>query len=361
MVNRNVQLSFFFVAFGLLALLGFLIVQPYINILVLAGTFAIIFYPLYQKILKHWHGRFPSLASLVTVLIASLIIFIPLGFMGTRLFNEAVSVYDTLSDPAQSEVPPLGNEQASDNRFIANLQQRINAGITNAAANFDRYAQSVLGSILSNAGKLAQEVAYFGLALFLWFLSFYYFLRDGERLKKIAVAFSPLSDRYDLEIVRRVQTSVRSVIGGSLIVAVIQGVLAGVGLAIFGVPNPAIWGFVAVIAALVPTIGTALIMLPAVGYLFIINETMPAVGLLVWSLLVVGSIDNVIRPKLIERGIHIHPLTILLSVLGGIAFFGPVGFLTGPIIMSLLAEFIDIYQEMVLHKQPHHDADIGSA
>jgi predicted PurR-regulated permease PerM len=214
--------------------------------------------------------------------------------------------------------------------------------------------------VLDNAGRLFQEIAYFGLAMFLWFLSFYYFLRDGQQLKKILVAFSPLSDRYDLEIVKRVQISVKSVIGGSLIVAVIQGVLAGVGFAIFGVPSPTIWGFVAIIAALVPTVGTALIMLPAVAYLFITNNTVPAIGLLLWSLLIVGSVDNIIRPKLIERGIHIHPLMILLSVLGGIALFGPVGFLTGPIIMSLLAEFVDIYQEMVLHKHPVHASEPGS-
>jgi predicted PurR-regulated permease PerM len=87
-------------------------------------------------------------------------------------------------------------------------------------------------------------------------------------------------------------------------------------------------------------------MLPAVAYLFLVNETVMGIGLLVFSLIIVGGIDNILRPKLIQRGSGLHPLAILLSVLGGIAFFGPVGFLTGPIILSLLLELLRVYREM---------------
>jgi predicted PurR-regulated permease PerM len=149
----------------------------------------------------------------------------------------------------------------------------------------------------------------------------------------------------------RIVVSVNSVVGGTLIVALIQGVLAGIGFAIFDVPNPAVWGSFAVIAALIPTVGTALIMFPAALYLITVNQPLAAGGLILWSVLLVGGIDNIVRPKLIERQTNIHPLAVLLSVIGGIAFFGPMGFLTGPIVLSLLIELLNVYKEMAVEQQ----------
>jgi predicted PurR-regulated permease PerM len=351
MTNRAIQLSFFFLVFGIALVLGFFIFKPYLNVLVMAATFAVIFYPLYQKLNKRWNNKYPSLASLVTVVIASLIIFVPLSMLSAQVYRETTQIYSHLNEAQQNEQAPLGEAEETDNQFILELREKVDAALTQVTLNIDRYAQQTLGWILDNAGKLSQSVAHVGLAIFIWILSFYYFLRDGHRLRELFIVFSPLSDRYDVEIVNRVVGAVKSVVGGSLIVAVLQGIACGIGLWIFGVPAPAIWGAVSVIAALVPTIGTALVMLPAIGYLFLLGHNVPAVGLLIWALVVVNLIDNVLRPKLIERGINVHPLTILLSVLGGIAFFGPVGFLTGPIIISLLSEFLQIYNKMVLHHE----------
>jgi predicted PurR-regulated permease PerM len=231
------------------------------------------------------------------------------------------------------------------------------ATIIEVVNNVDRYAQQTFGWVLNNVGQFSQGIATIGLGIFVWLLAFYYFLRDGHRLKELFIIFSPLSDKYDNEIVNRVVTAVKAVVGGSLIVAVLQGIAAGVGLWIFGVPAPAIWGSVSIIAALVPTVGTALVMIPAVGYLFILGQTLPAVGLLLWALIVVNLIDNFLRPKLMAKGINVHSLAILLSVLGGIAFFGPMGFLTGPIIVAMLAEFLGIYNKMVLH---HDNDELGN-
>lgn len=352
MVNRNIQLTFFFLLFGLTAILTFMVFKPYINVLILSGTFAIIFYPIYKELTKKGFGKkFPSFTSFIVVVLASIIVFTPLVFLGTRVFSEATDLYNQVTDPARSEYPPLGDIRIAENPLLRRAQERFEGALSIITADLDVYAQKSLGWVINNAGGVFKGVASFGLAVFIWFLSFYYFLRDGERIKKLFLVLSPLSDRYDIEIVKRIVRSVKSVIGGSLIVAIIQGILAGIGLAIFGVPAPAIWGFVAVIAALVPTIGTALVMLPAIGYLFLIGSTIPAFGLLIWAVLIVSSIDNILRPKLIEKGINIHPLAILLSVLGGIALFGPIGFLIGPILISLLAEFVVIYDELVVKQK----------
>lgn len=348
MTSKAIQYGFFFTVFALIAVLGFFIFKPYLNALVLSATFAILFYPLYLRITAGFRDRWHGLASILTVIIAAIVVLVPLFFLGQQVLVQATSLYTALTERSQAELAPLGGIQLFENPLLGQIQERLEGALTSASLNFSGYLQSGFEWLLNNARGLFQGVASFGFSVFLWFLAFYYFLRDGEKLKKIFVAISPLSDRYDKEIVRRIVVSVKSVIGGSIIVAIIQGILAGVGLAIFGIPTPALWGLVAIIGALVPMVGTALVFIPAVAYLFLIGKMVPAIALLLWGVFIVGWVDNILRPILIERGIQIHPLVILLSVLGGISFWGPVGFLLGPIVVSLLSEFVKIYQEMVV-------------
>jgi len=343
--SRGIQLTFFFLVFALLAVLAFFIFLPYINALVMAGTFAIISYPIYKKISKFFKEKAAGFTALLTVLLVAIVVLGPLSYLSFRVFNEATVAYVSLTDPNRSEVNPLGDVRPSSNKYLLKLQEKSAAAVS---LNFDTYVQKALSWILDNAGSLFGRVATFALMFFIWLLAFYYFLRDGKKVAKLFIDLSPLKDKYDEEIVKRISLAVRSTIGGSLIVAIIQGILAGIGFAIFGVPAPALWGMVAVIAALVPTIGTSLISVPAIAYLFLIGHINEGFGLLIWAVLIVGLIDNLLRPKLIERGIHIHPLVILLSVLGGIALFGAVGFIIGPIVVTLVAEFMRIYQEMIV-------------
>ena len=181
------------------------------------------------------------------------------------------------------------------------------------------------------------------MGVFIFLVALYYLFKDGHKLKKAVVALSPLRDIYDETIFSKLALAINSVIRGSLTVALVQGILTAVGFAIFGVPNATLWGSVAAIAALIPGIGTALVLLPAIFYLFFNGETFFAVGLFLWGMTAVGLIDNFLGPKLVERGIRLHPFLILLSILGGISFFGPLGFLLGPLALSLFFVLLEIY------------------
>lgn len=336
--------------FAVVVVLSFFIFRPYLNILVLAATFAIITFPMYQKINRALGSKIPGISSFLSIVVVVIIVGTPITILGMQVFQEATNVYERIQGNVLEEQGILGDVKPASNPIIRKLQERFEGFVTYVSADLDTYAENVLQWFLTHLGPFFQGAAQIVLGIFLWFLSLYYFLKEGHRIKSLFVTFSPLSDRYDTEIVARIVNSVKSVVGGSLIIALLQGTLAGIGFAIFGVPLPAIWGLVAVIAALVPTVGTALITLPAAAYLFLVSSPFMAGGMLIWGIVIVGGIDNIIRPKLLERGIHIHPLTILLSVLGGIAFFGPIGFLTGPIIVSLLAEFLKIYQSLVVRR-----------
>lgn len=159
----------------------------------------------------------------------------------------------------------------------------------------------------------------------------------------MVVSWSPLQDSDDKMIFGKLERAIDSVVKGKLLIALIQGALTAFGFLMFGVPNAALWGMVAAVSALIPAIGTALVIAPAVAFLFLNGAVGGAVGLVVWGVGVVSIIDNVLGPKLMGRGLQLHSFVILLSVLGGIAFFGPVGFILGPLTVSLLFALMDIY------------------
>ena len=155
---------------------------------------------------------------------------------------------------------------------------------------------------------------------------------------------SPLSGVDDEKILGRLTKTINGVIKGYLLIALIQGILMGIGLTIFHVPDGALWGVVAGITSIIPPLGTAVVSVPAVIFLFVTGHIGAAIGLLIWAILIVGTGDNVLNPYIVGHRIDIPPFLILFSVLGGIALLGPVGILIGPLTISLLYALTEIYQ-----------------
>ena len=175
-------------------------------------------------------------------------------------------------------------------------------------------------------------------------MTIFYFLKDGEKWKKTFLKLSPLSDVDDEKIIDKITLTVNGVIKGYLLIAFIQGTLMGIGLTLFHVPNGALWAVIAGVAAIIPPLGTAVVSVPAVIFLFLSGQTGLAIGLLIWSVLVVGAGDNLLNPYIVGHKIKIPPFLILFSVLGGISLLGPVGILIGPLTVSLLYTLTEIYR-----------------
>ena len=180
----------------------------------------------------------------------------------------------------------------------------------------------------------------------MFLIAFYFFLKDGKKLKNYIVALSPLDDSDDELIVSRLKLAVSAAMKGNLLIGLIQGTLTGIGFAIFGVPNAVLWGSVAVIAAFLPGIGTSLVLAPAIIFLFVTGNTFGGVGLLIWGIIAVGLIDNLLGPRLVGRGMQLHPLAVFVAVLGGLSLFGPLGFLLGPLAVSVCLALVDIYTSL---------------
>ncbi len=339
MDNKKLRPYFLLTTLVLAGILTFFVFRPFLYALILAIVFAVVFQPLHKKILN-WLGNWHSMAALCTTIIIVVVILTPIIFLGIQIIQEVKQLYFFLTEGGENNIiitilRPIMNDlyktYPSASEFSINIEQYVRQILT-------WLAQHII-IVFSNITKLLAS-------LFIFLVSLYYLLRDGHRLKKIFTTIMPLTDEDDEVIFKKLETAINSVIKGNLIIAIIQGVLSGFGFFIFGVPNFILWGIVATMAALIPGIGTAIVLTPIVVFLYFTGNIIGSIGLLVWGSLVVGLIDNFLRPIFIGRGIKIHPLLIFLSVFGGLIFFGPIGFLLGPLTISLFFTLLDIYSSM---------------
>lgn len=333
MHSRKVELGFFLVLAALAGLLTFFIFRPYLSALFLAVIFAIAFRPVYELFLRTFKGQ-KVVAALLSVLVLVIVIVVPLSFFGFFIFKDAQEFYLRIASGGSGGALAVGTDF---------LQSWIGRFFPGFSIDLVEYLKQGLSILVANLGSIFGTLFTVVLQLFLMLLGVFYFLKDGSKFREQIIFLSPLSDNYDKTILGRLETSINSVVKGALSVAFIQGILSGIGFALFGVPSPMLWGALAAIAALIPGVGTSLVIFPAILYLFFFGNSVMALGLLAWGVLAVGLIDNILAPFLIERGLKVHPFLILLSVLGGLALFGPVGFIAGPVALALLFALLDIY------------------
>ncbi|MFH0819595.1 MAG: AI-2E family transporter [bacterium] len=345
MNHQKSELYFLLTLLAGIFVLTFFIFRPFLYALILAIVFATVFAPFHKKVLTITRER-RGLSALLAAVSVFIVVVVPLAFLGIQIFQEAAGLYSSL---AQNGGATNFSRGMGD---VVNSIKRFFPVPVELSIDVDQYMRQGLNWLLQHLGPLFSNIAKVMLSVFLFLVALYYLFKDGHKVKVAIVALSPLQDIHDETIFNKLTLAINSVIKGSLAVALVQGILTAVGFAIFGVPNAALWGSVAAIAALIPGIGTALVLLPAILFLFFSGKTLFAVGLLFWGLTAVGLVDNFLGPKFVERGMRLHPFLILLSILGGIGFFGPFGFLLGPLVLSLLFALLEIY--FVIHKE-HED------
>lgn len=351
MLNRT-QLNFFYVLMGAAALFTLAIFFPYFSPLFMAGIMAIVFTPFYQKMYRTlWEKE--NLAAFVTVIVVFLIILVPLGLLAFFIVQEIRGVYSYLTDEGGILVVTdfLGRMQIFLDRFLPDSWVPetslpvLQGHLESVYVWFRLHFQSILNNTLTLVGYI-----------FVFVLAFFFFLRDGTKFKAIISKLSPLDDAHDTNIINKINFSVNSIVKGTLLVAIAQGFLATIGFLVTDLPSPILWGTVTIFAALIPSLGTVIIILPASIFLVFSSGLWWGVGLLIWGVLVVGLIDNLLRPLILERDINIHPFLILLSVFGGITVFGFSGILLGPIALSILFALTEVYNEVTPSApspQPH--------
>jgi predicted PurR-regulated permease PerM len=313
----------------------YFVIKPFLGVLILAAVFAFIFQSLYFRLLR-FMGKRESLAALATMIIVIILVFLPIVFWGSQILKEAGQFYNTLTGDGKSDFISAIENVTNKMRVPTLIPENFNI-------DFNQYLKQGLSVLVQNIGGIFSSFAKMALNFFVFLIAYYYLLKDGHKLKDYFVALSPLDDSDDEMIVNRIRSAVSSVVKGNLLIGLIQGTLTGIGFALFGVPNPVLWGSMAAIAALIPSIGTALVITPAIIFLFLSGNNFGAAGLLIWGIIAVGLVDNFLGPRLIGNEMRLHPLVAFLAVLGGLAFFGLLGILLGPLVISICLALVEIY------------------
>jgi predicted PurR-regulated permease PerM len=332
--NKN---AYYFLLFSLIAslLIMYFILRPFLLALIMAAVFAYLFQPIYRRFMS-WTGQKAGISALISTLAAVILVVLPISFLGTLIFKESTALFQEISRGEGGGFIEMADAAIDSLRSFLPIPPDFELDL-------GAYAKQGLEILAHNMGAIFSGFASMLLNALVFLMAFYFFLKDGERLKNYFVDLSPLPDGDDELIVSRLKTAVSAAVKGNLSIGIIQGFLTGIGFAIFGVPNPALWGGVAAITAMIPGVGTAIVLLPGIIFLFLSGSNLPAFGLLIWGVAAVGMVDNFLGPRLVGRGMHLHPLAVFLAVLGGLTFFGPLGFLLGPLVMSVCLALIEIY------------------
>jgi len=331
MQTKSIEQYFLFGLLFLTLLFTFFIFQPFWLVLILGASFAIVLYPIHKWFKKI---RLPNaLSAFLTVLLFILVLCVPLFTISSVVFNQSQNIYHSVV--ANGNVGP----------FLTSIGEKINSGLPYGISfNVNQVVSNFVSFLTGNIANIFNTTLSAVVSFVLLLLVIFYILKDGEDWKQKIILLSPLSEENDQKIIRRLSKTINGVIKGSVLTAIIQGILMWVGLTLFGVPNSALWGLIAAVAALIPPFGTGLVSIPAIIFLYATGHILPAIGLFAWTIVVFTLVDNYLSPYIVGRKVEIPPFLILFSVLGGIAMLGPVGILIGPITISLLHTLVSIYK-----------------
>jgi predicted PurR-regulated permease PerM len=338
--DKKLQVSFFFIFFGIISVLTFLVYQPFFQAIALAAILTVLLNPLYKKNCALF-GERRGISALFVILVTSVFIAVPLYFLGAQVFKESQALYAGFH----------GDEAGSVARIVSAIERPIQEIYPNFSFNFGAHFGDFADIVSRNTLPLVSGTALALFEMFIVVLSLFFFLKDGDYFISGFMKLSPLDDEYDREILHRLEKTIDYVLGSVLLIGIIQGFLVGIGFLIFGVPKAALWGTLATLVAPIPGLGTSVVLIPAVFYLLFVGNNSAALGLFLWSMLIVGLIDNFLTPVFYNRGIQVHPLFVLFAVLGGISFFGPLGFLFGPVILSAFLALLHIYRIFILEEK----------
>lgn len=338
--HMTIEKWFFLLVTALVLFLFWQILEPFILVIILATIVTVILSPI-DKRLKILLKRPRPSAAILSIAVFFLV-FIPIL---TILFLMVTQASD-LVRAAASDTSWLIELKTSATPIIQALPAPVQDEI--AAIELSVIGKSVATWAFQNIGNVFSSSTQLILNTFIFFLCLYYLLVNREHLYNETLALSPLDNETDKMLLKRIVNTIRGVVFGVLLVAIIQGIVAGIGMTIFGVPGSLIWGALTAVAGLVPILGTAIVLIPAILYLFFTGSTLAALGLLIWSVIFVSTIDNLIGPYLIGGRAHLHSFLVLIAVLGGLAAFGSVGAIAGPTILAALLGLIELYKSGIL-------------
>jgi len=329
----------------------------------MAGLFTALTNPLYQRLLVRCRGK-QTLASLLTILILVCLVLIPFSGLIGVVVAQAINV-------SQSVTPWVQSFLAQPTAF-SDYQHRI--PYYEQLLPYRDVIIQKLGALVGNASTLlidsfsSMTKMTFNAALMsiIMLYTMFYFLIDGHKLLNKILYYLPLEDREEQLLLQRFTSVAKATIKGTLIIGIIQGTICGAGFSLAGIQSPVFWGTLMAVLSIIPSVGTAIIWLPALVILLLLKDISGAIIVGVVCGLISGNIDNIVRPRLVGNDTKMHDLFVLFGTLGGITMFGIIGIMVGPILAALFVTIWEIYGESFKEflpavSSPHKPAEDPSA
>lgn len=316
------------------------VLSPFLITIAWAMVLSITFYPVYRIFLKF--TKRPWAASLVTILIILIIIIGPFTYIIGALVNEITDIYVSIENKGFDAITRLQEHPAFSKlikkiiTYTGGRDINLNEAAINSLQGIGKY-------IAEHISELFKNVFVFAMNFVIMFLTIFYFLRDGEKLAEYLKKLLPFSVEQKKELGIKVKEMVIAAIYGGVVVGVIQGILGGMAFFVLGLPSPVFWGVAMAFLSFVPLFGTFIVWGPATLILILGGSYAKGIGLLLFGFLVISAVDNILKPLIIGGKTKLHTLLIFFSVLGGINFFGFIGFILGPIIAVLCLSLLEIY------------------
>lgn len=318
-------------------------IQQFIIALVLSAIFAGLLYPLYKKILLKFKNK-SILAATSVLMIAILAVGLPLTILTGMVTSEAIQ----FSEKTTPIVKEILDEKISLKETLPSwipLQDKFGS-INETLLKKTSEATSTIGSwLVSSLSSATKGTAGFLMSLFIMLYAMFYFLINGQKLLDSFSSLVPLSKQDYEELMSRGLMVTKASLKGIIIIGLIQGLLISLSFLVIGLNGPIFWGTVVFILSAIPGLGAPIVWIPAVIYLMITGNIGWAIALTIWGIVVVGLVDNLLRPWIVGNDAKLPDLVILVSILGGIITFGPVGIIIGPVIAALLDTVLNIYKK----------------
>ncbi len=319
------------------------ILMVFISPLLWAAILTLTLYPLQNRIiarLKHRRGLAAGIMTLITLLL----VIGPVVALLFILATQAGDLYNGLSDFVQSGKLARAWDAINSSFFDKIMQLPFLSGfdlkstVIQGISDLSSGLAAQLGGVLRNSLIFAINIVIMLIALF-------FFYRDGESYSRAFLDLLPFTKRQKDEISKKFIDTFSAVINGVFLVALLQGAMTGIGFTLFGIPHAVFWGFLAAVLALLPVGGAALVWLPGAAYLYLTGSVLSGVLLGLWGLLLVSLPDNFLKPLLIGRKANIPTFILFIALLGGLQVYGFLGLLFGPLVVTLLTAFVQIYRE----------------
>jgi predicted PurR-regulated permease PerM len=337
--SRNVRWWLLLVVTALSLYLCWRMVQPFLGVIAWASVLVILFYPVHKRLARRIKS--PSLAAMVSCLLVILIILVPVALITLAVVNELAGAVQSfqatvnyLVDPNSPITGPILNFIS---RFVDVTPLRSEEFLAERLRGVSgQIAGQTLGFIGGLVGVIVQ--------MFFVIFTMYYFFKDGDNIFRSVRDSLPLEREQAESVMARTREVIDASVYGVITIGIIQGILGGLAFWVLGLPSAIVWGVVMTLLSMVPMLGAFLVWVPAAIYLALTGQYVKAILLALWGTLVIGMIDNFLRPTLVGSRTRLHELLIFFSVLGGLKVFGVLGVVLGPVVLAVTLALIDVYK-----------------